>query len=256
MAENTSNTTKTPIETNSDLIAEVQSLVDNLPEAGGGGGTSADGWTKIGELTMGGTVFPITAYADGIITVTPQDGVYPTVQQNRILRKPDYSAYENVQLVATETAGQYSMKNLDGQTYAPSGKDFTQYVLEEPEAMLLTFTNTPAFAYHKARFTAPLMPCHGMHGSFASTYSGLYVYDAYVYNMGAQSGCEIWLENDATYDTSKICVRASYFSGKGGAGDHNQVRIVNKPTIPTSIGFRNESAVLAINSKVELWGRN
>ena len=38
MAENTSSTTKTPIETNSDLIAEVQSLVDNLPDAGGGSG--------------------------------------------------------------------------------------------------------------------------------------------------------------------------------------------------------------------------
>lgn len=35
MAENASSTAKTPIETNSDLIAEVQSLVDNLPEAGG-----------------------------------------------------------------------------------------------------------------------------------------------------------------------------------------------------------------------------
>lgn len=36
MAENASSTTKTPIETNTDLIAEVQAMVDNLPEAGGG----------------------------------------------------------------------------------------------------------------------------------------------------------------------------------------------------------------------------
>ena len=36
MAENAVSTTKTPIETNSDLIAEVQAMVDGLPEAGGG----------------------------------------------------------------------------------------------------------------------------------------------------------------------------------------------------------------------------
>lgn len=36
MAENATSTTKTPIETNTDLIAEVQAMVDGLPEAGGG----------------------------------------------------------------------------------------------------------------------------------------------------------------------------------------------------------------------------
>lgn len=234
--------------------AALQSVKTALEGKAAGGGSG--GWTKIGELTMGGTVFPITAYVDGIITVVPQDGLYPTVNQNRILRKPDYSTYQNVRLVATETAGQYSMRNLDGQVYAPSDIDFTQYILEEPEATLLTFENIPAFNYHKARFVAPLMPCHGMRGSFASNYAGLYVYNVYVYDMGGKPGCEIWLENDTAYDSNKICVRASYFTGIQGLGYHNQVRFVDKPATPNSIGFRSESAILAIDSKVELWGRN
>lgn len=48
MAENAVSTAKTPIETNSDLIAEVQSLVDNLPEAGGGSDLK---WIDVISLT-------------------------------------------------------------------------------------------------------------------------------------------------------------------------------------------------------------
>lgn len=216
--------------------------------------TSASDWTKIGELTMGGTTFAISAYADGVITVTPNDGVYPTVGVTRLLRKNDGSTYVQVVLTAAETEGQYTM-SWDYNTYAPTDVDLTQYVVEEPEADILTFSNIPAFSYHKARFTAPYMGARGMRGSFASSYSGLNVYNQYAYNIG-QKGVEIILENSESYSSDKINVKASYYCGAAGGGTYNQVRTINKPATPTSIQFYSKSSMLAIGSKVELWGRN
>lgn len=213
-----------------------------------------DGWTKIGELTMYGTDFTISAYADGVITVTPIDGVYPTVGVTRLLRKNDGSTYVQVVLTAAETEGQYTM-SWDYNTYAPTDVDLTQYVVEEPEADILTFSNIPAFSYHKARFTAPYMGARGMRGSFVSSYSGLYVYNQYANNIGL-TGVEIILESAGSYTPDKINAKASYYCGKAGGGTYNQVRTINKPATPTSIGFRSESSMLSINSKVELWGRN
>ena len=213
-----------------------------------------DGWTKIGELTMGGTTFAISAYADGVITVTPNDGVYPTVGVTRLLRKNDGSNYVQVVLTATETEGQYTM-SWDYNTYAPTDVDLTQYVVEEPEADVLTFSNIPAYSYHKARFTAPFMGARGMRQSFESVYAGLYVYNIYANNIGLY-GVEIVLESAESYSTDKINVKASYYCGKQGGGTYDQVRTIDKPATPTSITFRSATSMLSINSKVELWGRN
>lgn len=213
-----------------------------------------DGWTKIGELTMDGTDFTISAYADGVITVTPIDGVYPTVGVTRLLRKNDGSNYVQVVLTATETEGQYTM-SWDYNTYAPTDVDLTQYVVEEPEADVLTFSNIPAFLYHKARFIAPYMGARGMRGSFESAYAGLYVYNIYANNIGLY-GVEIVLESAESYSTDKINVKASYYCGNQGKGTYDQVRTIDKPATPTSITFYSGSSMLSINSKVELWGRN
>lgn len=215
-----------------------------------------DGWTKIGELTMDGTTFAISAYADGVITVTPNDGVYPTVDICRVFRKADYSNYILAKLYATDTEGQYTMKNMDNGAYAPTDVDFTQYIIEEPSSSLLSFTNIPAFTYHKVRFTAPMMVCHGMRASILSyDYNPFNISNAYAYNIGT-TGCEIIFETDESYLPEKINTRVSYFSSKVNTGTWNLAVSKDRPAIPSTISFRNASSMLTINTKLELWGRN
>lgn len=225
-------------------------------------GANSDGWTKIGELTMGGTTFPISAYADGVITVTPQDGVYPTTSDtthhNRIARKADYSDYILIRLYSTETAGQFTMKNLDNQTYAPTDKDLTQYIIEEPDAESLTFSNIASYTYHKVRATMPLMACHGMRASFTGTYAyaPLHVYNAYAYALG-KTGCEVDFETCSSYSADKLATKASWISATKNSGAWDYLQVTNKPASPpTSLSFFVESAMLSIGTRVELWGRN
>lgn len=61
MAENAVSTTKTPIETNSDLIAEVQAMVNNLPEAGGG---TTEVWELIKSIETTEEVSGVTITTD------------------------------------------------------------------------------------------------------------------------------------------------------------------------------------------------
>lgn len=215
-----------------------------------------DGWTKIGELTMDGTTFAISAYADGVITVTPNDGVYPTVDICRVFRKADYSNYILAKLYATDTEGQYTMKNMDNGAYAPTDVDFTQYIIEEPSSSFLSFTNIPAFTYHKVRFTAPMMVSHGMRASILSyDYNPFNISNVYAYNIGT-TGCEIIFETDESYLPEKINTRVSYFSSKVNTGTWNLAVSKDRPAIPSTISFRNASSMLTINTKLELWGRN
>lgn len=225
-------------------------------------GASNGGWTKIGELTMGGTTFPISAYADGVITVTPQDGVYPTTSETtvhtRIARKADYSDYILIWLCATDTAGQFTMKNLDNQTYAPTDKDLTQYIIEEPDAELLTFSSVAPYVYHKVRATMPLMACHGMRASFTGTYAyaPLHVSNVYAYVLG-KTGCEVNFETCSSYSADKLATKASWISTTANSGTWDYLQVTNKPTLPpTSLTFLVESAMLSIGTRVELWGRN
>lgn len=225
-------------------------------------GTNSDGWTKIGELTMGGTTFPISAYADGVITVTPQDGVYPTTSDttfhNRIARKADYSDYILIRLYSAETAGRFTMKNLDGQTYAPTDKDLTQYIIEEPDAELLTFSNIAPYAYHKVRGTMPLMACHGMRASFTGTYAymPLFVSNVYAFQLG-KKGCEVDFETCSSYSAEKIATKAFWISAEVNSGTWNLLKVNSRPaSLPTSLSFCVDSAILSIGTRVELWGGN
>lgn len=244
-------------------IVKVKAVDENgKPTEWEAAGTNSDGWTKIGELTTGGTTFPISAYADGVITVTPQDGNYPITSNirshNRIARKADYSDYVLIRLYATNTAGQFTMKNLDNQTYAPTDKDLTQYIIEEPDAELLTFSSVAPYAYHKVRATMPLMACHGMRGSFTGSdaYMPLHVYNVYAYALG-KKGCEVDFETCSSYAAEKIATKASWMSTEWNSGTWNLLQVNSRPASPpTSLSFWVESAMMSIGTRVELWGRN
>ena len=123
--------------------------------------SGGDGWTVIVELTMEGTKFIISDYTDGVITVTPDNGIYPSVGRNYVIRKPDYSAYINARLVATETEGKFTLVNLDSAAYTPS-EDLTQYVIDAPDVWgELVFSNLTSFSYLKIGITTPLLSAHG-----------------------------------------------------------------------------------------------
>ena len=89
MPNNADSTAKTPIETNSDLIAEVQSLVDNLPEAGGGGSgdttykllceqTLTEAVNSVSWTTdKDGNAFDFSKYAEVVLVWTLSENMAP-----------------------------------------------------------------------------------------------------------------------------------------------------------------------------------
>lgn len=245
--------TKTPLEANGDTIAEIKTLVEGLPEKGGG--TNSGGWTKIGELTMGGTTFPISAYANGVITVTPQDGVYPETNKNTVARKNDYSNVICLRLIATENAGQYTMTNLDGGAYAPTDADLTQFVIEKAESKTLTFSNIPAFSFYKARITTPILASLGARSTILSSFSPFGLSAEY-FNL-TNGSVEIVQEMCSCPINGKIYVKTLTRGHNYGLTRTLQMFLLaDKPAIPANIKFYHYNDLLTIDTKIELWGRN
>ena len=222
----------------------------DMPSGGG-----SDGWTEIGEITLEGTEFIISAYSDGIATISPKNGVYPPANKNTVLRKPDYSGHINVKFIATGTEGQYTMKNLDGAVYAPSD-DLTQYVVDVPSADYLSFYNIPEFSFFKAKITTPLLSVHGVRISLASSYRP---FDIVGSDCASLSGgaVEVVLETEDSPIAGKIYSKGN-FKGKSAsrANGYDIIRMFDRPTAPANIEFYHYNYLLTIGTKVKLWGRN
>lgn len=222
----------------------------DMPSGGG-----SDGWTEIGEITLEGTEFIISAYSDGIATISPENGVYPPVNKNTVLRKPDYSGYINVKFIATGTEGQYTMKNLDGAVYAPSD-DLTQYVVDVPSADSLSFSNIPEFSFFKAKITMPLLCVHGTRTLFASSYGPFNIVGADCASLSG-GAAEVVLETEDSPIAGKIYSKGS-FKGKSASrtNGYDIIRMFDRPTAPANIEFHHYNYLLTIGTKVKLWGRN
>lgn len=218
-------------------------------------GGGSDGWTEIGEITLEGTEFIISAYSDGIVTISPENGVYPQVNKNTVLRKSDYSSYVNVSFVATGTDGQYTMKNLDGAVYAPSD-DLTQYVVDVPSANSISFSNIPEFSFFKAIITTPILSVNGLRATIKSSYGPFDLTDgssAYISGGAA----ELVFETEDSPIAGKIYSKVS-FKGNSASrtNGYDIIRMVDRPTAPANINFFHYNNLLTIGTKVKLWGRN
>ena len=222
----------------------------DMPSGGG-----SDGWTEIGEITLEGTEFIISAYSDGVVTITPENGVYPQVNKNTVLRKSDYSSYVNVSFVATGTDGQYTMKNLDGAVYAPSD-DLTQYVVDVPSAGFISFSNIPEFSFFKAKITTPLLSIHGLRVSFTSSYGPFNIVGTDCASLSG-GAVEVVLETEDSPIAGKIYSKGS-FKGKSASrtNGYDIIRMFDRPTAPANINFSHYNFLLTIGTKVKLWGRN
>ena len=222
----------------------------DLPSGGG-----SDGWTEIGEIILEGTEFIISAYSDGVVTITPENGVYPQVNKNIVLRKSDYSSYVNVSFVATGTDGQYTMKNLDGAVYAPSD-DLTQYVVDVPSADYISFSNIPEFSFFKAIITTPLLSTHGVRTLFTSSYGPFNIVGSDCASLSG-GAAEVVLETEDSPIAGKIYSKGS-FKGKSASrtNGYDIIRMFDRPTAPANINFSHYNFILTIGTKVKLWGRN
>ena len=215
---------------------------------------SANDWTKIGELTMDGTTFAISAYADGVITVTPNDGVYPTANKNLMVRNADYSKMWSLKAIETENDGQYTMKTMDNTAWAPTDVDLTQLVLEEPSSVSLEFSNIPEYSYFKVRITTPAFITHGARASITSSY--LFGLNA-KYSIYHGGPIDITQETVECPISGKVYIKTdihgfNYETTK----NHQMFLLVDKPATPTSISFGHYNQLMTINTKIELWGRN
>ena len=219
----------------------------------GGGGASE--WTEIGEITLDGTEFIISAYSDGVVTIAPENGIYPQVNKSTVLRKSDYSSYINVRFIATGTEGQYTMKNLDGAVYAPSD-DLTQYVVDVPSADSISFSNIPEFLFFKAKITTPLLCVHGVRISFINSYDPFDIVGSDCTGLSG-GAAELVLETEDSPIAGKIYSKGS-FKGKSASrqNGYDVIRMFDRPTAPANITFAHYNGLLTIGTKVKLWGRN
>ena len=219
----------------------------------GGGGASE--WTEIGEITLDGTEFIISAYSDGVVTIAPENGIYPQVNKSTVLRKSDYSSYINVRFIATGTEGQYTMKNLDGAVYAPSD-DLTQYVVDVPSADSISFSNIPEFLFFKAKITTPLLCVHGVRISFINSYDPFDIVGGDCTGLSG-GAAELVLETEDSPIAGKIYSKGS-FKGKSASrqNGYDVIRMFDRPTAPANITFAHYNGLLTIGTKVKLWGRN
>lgn len=217
--------------------------------------SGGDGWTEIGELTVEGTEFIISDYTDGVITVTPDNGIYPSVDRSYVIRKPDYSAYINARIVATETEGKFTLVNLDNVVYTPS-EDLTQYVIDATTAWgELVFSNLPSFSYLKIGITTPLLSSHGSRSTIAISGKIQFTIGAACsYLTGG--AVEAIIETDESPVSGKDYVKAS-FKGKQAnrSNGYDVIDFINKSTSDIiKIGHYNGLMVSGTN--VKLWGRN
>lgn len=217
--------------------------------------SGGDGWTEIGELTVEGTKFIISDYTDGVITVTPDNGIYPSVGRSYVIRKPDYSAYINARIVATETEGKFTLVNLDNGAYTPS-EDLTQYVIDAPDAWgELVFSNLTSFSYFKIGITIPLLSSHGLRSTIGISGKIQFSIGASCSNLTG-GAVEAIIETDESPVSGKDYVKAS-FKGKSPnrSNGYDVIDFVNKSTSDIiKIGHYNGLMVSGTN--VKLWGRN
>ena len=217
--------------------------------------SGGDGWTEIGELTVEGTKFIISDYTDGVITVTPDNGIYPSVGRSYVIRKPDYSAYINARIVATETEGKFTLVNLDNGAYAPS-EDLTQYVIDAPDAWgELVFSNLTSFSYFKIGITIPLLSSHGLRSTIGISGKIQFSIGASCSNLTG-GAVEAIIETDESPVSGKDYVKAS-FKGKSPnrSNGYDVIDFVNKSTSDIiKIGHYNGLMVSGTN--VKLWGRS
>lgn len=217
--------------------------------------SDSDGWSEIGEITLDGTEFSISAYSDGVVTITPENGVYPPAQKNTVLRKTDYSAHTNVRFIATETDGQYTMVNLDGAVYAPTD-DMTQYVVDVPnDSNCIEFSNIPEFLYYKVEITAPILSAHGARNTIlvdGKIHFGLGAGSQYL----AGGPAEIVVETDESPIAEKYYVKASV-KGKNPSrsNGYDTIDLMDK-SANNFIRISHYNGLLTTGTKAKLWGRN
>lgn len=221
----------------------------------GDAASGGDGWTEIGELTVEGTEFIISDYTDGVITVTPDNGIYPSVGRGYVIRKPDYSAYINACLVATETEGKFTLVNLDNAVYTPS-EDLTQYVIDATDAWgELAFSNLPSFSYLKIGITTPLLSSHGSRSTISISGKIQFTIGTSCSNLTG-GAVEMIVETDESPVSGKDYVKVS-FKGKkpDRSNGYDVIDFVNKSTSDIiKIGHYNGLMVSGTN--VKMWGRN
>lgn len=205
------------------------------------------------SVTLGGTVYAIQDYTDGVITV---DGITTVNNEMKFfLRKYDYSSYIAVILAATGTDGQFTIKNEDGTVITPS-IDTETWVIEQAEAQSIAVNGLSGFKYIKIRITTPRFMTHGARSSFMLGYGGFGVDAdlAKLTNNAAEYECETFPAPINGYMYSRRIMRAktSNAIGKEAVG----YSLVTDTGVPDEIKLSHYNNMLTIGTKMEVWGKS
>lgn len=226
----------------------VKKYLTENPPAGG------DGWTKLGDVTLTGITLPITAVADGVLTIDITNGE-PITSGNysTVLRKPDFSAYMFGQLVKTDVAGQYTMKNMDDVVITPD-ETYLDYVVEVPDANKLEIVIDGDFKYLKTRITAPAILWHGARRTFASNISHFDL-PSNPYRKSNSAGEYVVEMKDCPIDGYMYVSKTLSIGSLDNASRFDEFVIAKDTDIPDSAYIQHHNSLLTIGTRFELWGK-
>lgn len=228
---------------------------------GGGGGSgggvsdeSAYAWKKIGEVTLTGKQLPITAVSNGVVTIDETDGAIKN-GKSYVVHPADYSSDStNWRFTATDTAGQYTVTNLDGGVVTPAAS-YVGWVIDILDAESAEIIIDGTYDFLKLRATTPTFAAHGARMTWnVNGYPTLSVSTVNVSN-GAPT--------EYVAETSE-CPLAGYMyssqtsrSGRnnGGQNIRYQRRVTELIDVPSSISIVHYNSLMTIGTKFELWGR-
>lgn len=237
-----------PVAKGADMTQEV-----GVDEQGGlwtapGGGSSE--WTKIGEVTLTGKTLPITAVADNMVKVDTTSGI--TVNKNIVVHKKDYSDFNAVRFNSTDVAGQYVLKNLDNGVINVD-ESWVGREIEIPDADYLRIAIGGKFNYLKVVVTAPAIVFHGSRTGFTFGYA--FECPGTVNHFQA---CSVIYEAETMPCPvdGYMYVQGMWRGGKIGVKQtYSEMRMTKKATVPAEFTMGHYNGILAIGTKVELWGK-
>lgn len=208
-------------------------------------------WTKIGEVTLGGTFEKISSYNDGVITF---ESFVPTIGSNYVISNQNGTDnFIQCRFVETDNEGEYTLTDLDKKAITPTIDVTNQYV-QNSDAKILSILNqtkyeryklrvsTPRLLTYGARMTYQFPNCFDFNPSTSLSYAAsnyMVIYEAYSYK---------------TTD-GKSFIKKEITNSK----PHTNNEVVCSNVDMFSIGnwsLQHYAGLMTIGTHFELWGSN
>ncbi|MBQ7345256.1 MAG: hypothetical protein IJW45_04240 [Oscillospiraceae bacterium] len=215
--------------------------------------------TPFASVTMTGVIYPVLAYADNVITLDATDLDGRTVT----LRKADYSDGVCTKLAATETAGQYTVYNMDGTVGLGSyinltnfAASFSEWVVDAADADAMSISGLSVFEYLKIRVAAPRFVTHGSRDGFMIWYQSTRhpnIVFTTPYQFAGQAFKGVYEMKPYDLVEGKMVLDQNYVSSAVKNGINHVNKLIDYATPSDTLKFGHYA--IPVGTRLEVWGR-